>query len=115
MTHSERVILIKGDSTKWYNQAIFIVNKDTPATKMPVDFVAEAERIIYNHVTGKKGVAAPGVYTSASAPKFVPPANYNTPASRSATKNSKLDFTLNLMMILACIAIAAVFTYGIMS
>ncbi|MCL2577086.1 MAG: hypothetical protein FWE27_03435 [Defluviitaleaceae bacterium] len=120
MGSTERVILIKGDSTKWYNQAIFIVNQNTPATKMPVDFVAEAEKIIYNHMarqkypaTSKK-VAAPAEYTY---PDFKKTAYSVAPASRTAAKKktSKFDFVLNMIMILACIAIVAVFTYGLMS
>ena len=118
MGQAERVILIKGDSTKWYNQAIFIVNQNTPATKMPVDFVAEAEKIIYNHVKkgpGKQG-AVPAVYTS---PQGITPAvqNYNAPARHTGTrkKASTFDFMLNIMMILACVAIIAVFAYGMMA
>ncbi|MCL2225437.1 MAG: hypothetical protein FWB96_10780 [Defluviitaleaceae bacterium] len=118
---TERVILIKGDPTKWYNQAIFIVNQNTPATKMPVDFVAEAERIIYNHMarqkyqaTSKKA-AAPAAYTYPEYP--TKQASSVAPASRTAAKKSasKFDFVLNMIMILACIAIVAVFTYGLMS
>jgi hypothetical protein len=116
---TERLILVKGDATKWYNQAIFIVNQNTPATKMPVDFVAEAERIIYNHVTkGKKtkGVG-PAAYTSPAPALQAPPSNYNVPAMRTGTKKkvSKFDVILNIVMILACIAIIAVFVYGIMA
>ena len=112
----ERVILVKGDATKWYNQAIFIVNQNTPATKMPVDFVAEAERIIYNHVKGKPA-AVPAVYTSPAPVSGGHHSSYNAPATRTGTKKkaSKFDFMLNLVMILACIAIIAVFVYGIMA
>ena len=123
MGKAERVILVKGDSTKWYNQAIFIVNKDMPAVKMPVDFVAEAEKIIYTHmVKEKKAVkakeaAVPAVYTShMKAFAQAAPANCNAPVMRTGTrKNSKFDVTLNIMMIMACIAIAAVFAYGLFS
>ena len=122
MGNAERVILVKGDSTKWYNQAIFIVSKDTPATKMPVDFVAEAEKIIYNHMVKEKKTAkakeaaVPGVYTS-HMKAFAPAASsYSSPVMRTGTKkNSKFDVTLNIMMIMACIAIAVVFAYGMMS
>ncbi|MCL1842342.1 MAG: hypothetical protein FWF79_00860 [Defluviitaleaceae bacterium] len=123
---TERVILIKGDATKWYNQAIFIVNKDTPAMKMPVDFVAEAERIITAHMSREKAkinaVAAQGESTlrsrrksnTMSAPTVT---NYNTSVQRSAgaKPSGKFDFVLNFMMILACIAIVAVFVYGMMA
>jgi hypothetical protein len=113
---TERVILIKGDATKWYNQAIFIVNQNTPATKMPVDFVAEAEKIIYNHMARQKHpatlkkVAAP----AASICPELPPSRAAQPRS-AKKKASKFDFVLNLVMILACIAIVAVFTYGMVS
>jgi predicted metal-dependent phosphoesterase TrpH len=116
----ERVILVKGDSTKWYNQAIFIVNQNMPATKMPVDFVAEAEKIIYNHMASQRKhlakAAAPGAYTSAQK-VLSAPSNYNAPATRTGTakKHSKFDFMLNLVMILACVAIIAVFVYGMMA
>ena len=124
---SERVILIKGDSTKWYNQAIFIVNKNTPAAKMPVDFVAEAEKIIntYMQKSGKPGVAVQGVSSlgaaqygaahatqsgknSLASPRPQPPRS----GKRTA---STFDITLNIMMILACVAIVAVFVYGLLA
>jgi hypothetical protein len=120
---TERVILVKGDSTKWYNQAIFIVNQNIPATKMPVDFIAEAERIIYNHITkdkreaARKRAAVPGVYTSPT-PVSAATANFNAPATPTGTKKkkaSRFDFFLNCVMILACIAIVAVFVFGMMA
>ncbi|MCL2198564.1 MAG: hypothetical protein FWB80_06550 [Defluviitaleaceae bacterium] len=116
---TERVILIKGDGTKWYNQAIFIVNKDTPAIHMPVDFVAEAEKIICNHMATGKKAAAPAVYTSHMPKSYTQP-TYNAPATHTGTKKttkpaSKFDFVLNMVMVLACVAIVAVFAYGMMS
>ena len=42
---TERVVLVKGGANKWYEQAIFIINPDS-SEDIPVDFVAEAERII---------------------------------------------------------------------
>jgi hypothetical protein len=117
MQTTERVILIKGDATKWYNQAIFIVNKDTPAVNMPVDFVAEAEKIICNHMRTGKRAAAPAVYTSHMPKTYTQPTS-NAPATHTGTKKtkvSKFDFVLNVVMILACVAIVAVFAYGMMS
>lgn len=128
MGPTERVILVKGDSTKWYNQAIFIVNQNMPATKMPVDFVAEAERIIFNHIAGQKktamakAVAAPAAYSSqlrAAAPAEAAPVRVpktTAPAARTGLKKKgKFDFVLNLMMVLACITIVAVLVYGFLS
>lgn len=107
---SERVILIKGDASKWYNQAIFIVNSTMPASKMPVDFVSEAEKIIYNHVRNKGGMQ--GAYTSTG--KHGGGARDTTAIGRKK-KGSSFDFMLNLMMILACVAIIAVFSYGVLA
>jgi len=107
---TERVILLKGDATKWYDQAIFIVNQNTPAAKMPVDFVAEAEKIINNYMSKEKKLPAPVV--AHHAPPAVPP----RPAAKPAKKRrSSFDFALNIMMILACIAIVAVFMYGMLA
>ena len=47
MQTSERVVLIKGDATKWYSQVVFIMNPKNPG--IPVDLVAEAERIILDY------------------------------------------------------------------
>lgn len=112
---TERVILIKGGGTKWYEQAIFIVNKETPAIHMPVDFVAEAEKIINAHMGTK--AAAPAVYTSHMPKPYIQP-SLHAPATPTGTrkkpKTSKFDFILNMVMVLACVAIVAVFVYGMM-
>ena len=44
---TERVILVKGNAKSWYEQAIFII-KPTVDTQ-PLDFVAEAEKIIHEY------------------------------------------------------------------
>ena len=115
---TERVILIKGDGTKWYNQAIFIVNQETPKENMPVNFVAEAEKIINNYMTRKKTTAplAVGGGSLATAPVSVaplasPPVKATKPKKK---KGSKVDFVLNTLMLLACMTIVAVFVYGML-
>jgi len=79
---TERVVLVKGDASKWYDQAIFIVNKNAPAT-MPVDFVAEAEKIINE---------------------------YNLRSVQPTPK--KRNFALYFGMAIACVAVAAILTFG---
>jgi len=132
MGPTERVILVKGDSTKWYNQAIFIVNQNMPAAKMPVDFVAEAERIIFNHISGQKkaaiakAAAAPAAYSShmptpakaaplATAQHMKPVQKSTAPVAHTGAKKSRFDTVLNVVMVLAFIAIVAVFVYGFLS
>lgn len=94
MKANERVILIKGDASKWYDQAIFIVNKKLPPEKTPVDFVAEAEKIINSYMTKKNNT---------------PPLYKPVPKTR-ATK--QFDFVLNIVMLVGCLAIAGAFLFG---
>ena len=54
MTEQNKVVLISGDNSKFFDQAIFIVKKNIPENKIPVDFVAEAERIISMHLARKR-------------------------------------------------------------
>ena len=56
---SERVILVKGDHSEWFDQAIFVVKKNIPRTRVPLDFVEEAERIINGYLTKSKKPAQP--------------------------------------------------------
>ena len=120
MGQTERVILIKGDGTKWYNQAIFIVNQDTPKNKMPIDFVAEAEKIINSYMARGQKTAPISVGGGSLATPPVSVATLPRPtatASRTAVKKKKggmFDFILNLIMILACVAIVATFVYGML-
>ena len=117
MGQTERVILIKGDGTKWYNQAIFIVNQDTPRNKMPVDFVAEAERIINSYMARGQKTAPSSIGGGNLATAPVAVATLPKPATRAVRpvkKNKKLDFVLNFIMVLACVAIVATFVYGMM-
>ena len=115
MAKKERVILVKGDQSKWYEQAIFIVNQDTPQDQMPLDFVSEAEKIIHNHVrkrydkngrhvSNNVGIAyssaMPGKPTTVAAPALP------TPQAKKKKKNKGLDFIVNAIMALSCIGIA---------
>jgi len=51
---SERVILITGDHSKWFEQAIFIVKKNASQASIPMDFMDEAERIIDGYLGSNK-------------------------------------------------------------
>jgi len=116
---TERVILIKGNGQNWYNQAIFIVNQDIPKSEMPVNFVAEAEKIISNYMTRNKSTAplAVGGGSLAVAPVSVAPSLARPPVMAGTVakkKSSKVDFVLNTLMVLACVTIVAVFVYGML-
>ncbi|MDR1209465.1 MAG: hypothetical protein LBK41_04025 [Clostridiales bacterium] len=51
----KRVILVAGDNSKWFDQAIFIVRKALPPSALPVDFVVAAENIVAEYIaTGRR-------------------------------------------------------------
>ncbi|MCL2285947.1 MAG: hypothetical protein FWC32_06225 [Firmicutes bacterium] len=103
---TERVVLVKGDTTKWYEQAIFIVNPNFSAAAMPVDFVTEAEKIIneYN-LNGSSQKDAPKNHTSPVIIKARP----------MGCDDHKPSIVLAVLMILACVVITAVLAYGLLS
>jgi len=98
---TEHVILVKGGATKWYEQVIFIVKSSTPAEQMPVDFVVEAEKIINEYNLKRVSKKTPPLIIS--------------PPSPSVEKKSKSYFMLGFLMVLACIVVAAIFTFGMMN
>lgn len=63
MTQSnDQVIVLQGDATKWYSQAVFILNPSHDAEPVPVDFVAEAEKIIFSYVARKRKYAKDSIH-----------------------------------------------------
>ena len=46
----KRVVVLTDPTSKLYEQAIFILKQDTPATPCDKDMLSEAERIINAHV-----------------------------------------------------------------
>ena len=96
---TERVVLVKGGANKWYEQAIFIVNPNAPTEDMPVDFVAEAEKIVSDFNLKRRSRK----HATAAINEQV----------ESAPKSSS-NFALNFLMVIACIAVAAIFIFGIL-
>ncbi len=101
---NERVILIKGDKSKWYDQIIFIL-KNKPETKPPVDLVKEAEKIVGNYLNLQnlqKNKITPLVGSNNKpviniAPGYKP---------KKVSKNSTLDYILNIGLIVGCVSLA---------
>jgi hypothetical protein len=50
---SKKVIMVDGKRSEWYEKAIFIMRSDINVGNKPVDFVNEAEKIIYSYMTKK--------------------------------------------------------------
>ena len=114
---NKRVILITGDRTKWYDQAIFIVKKDALPTELPIDFVEEAERIIQNYITNG-GSTNPSIGQKAKAEYAVtrdtgPSYTQTAPAKATASKQKKkrTDLIIHLAMLACCAALAGILSY----
>ena len=114
MQTNERVIVIKGDASKWYSQAVFIINPNAPTDKIPMDFVAEAEKIIYNYMAKKHRNTADAI--PAYMDHFPPPTIFAAPDKGFKVKRRfRFSFLVYLLMIIACIAMAAVLGFGLMN
>lgn len=108
MAKNDRVILIKGDNSKWYEQAIFIIKKDASASKMPVDFVLEAENIINNYMmrTGKAKDVVSKYAANDKPQKNVETGHLGSLAVKANRRTT--DFIPYLAMLICCIILAYV-------
>ena len=97
---TDRVVLIKGNGTKWYEQAIFIVNPHFKQD-IPLDIVAEAERIVRDYGLDKALIATPQI-----TPTITPPPQ---------TKKAKGKIISGLLMAIACTVLAGIFAFGLFS
>ena len=116
---NRKVVLLKGDSTKWYEQAIFIMRSG--ASESEIDFVLEAEKIINSqglHNSISKKYDAHNFFTTAPAttlPAPAPsPAAKQKESAKTQAKNANLDFKLNLGLLFIGLLIAAVIVYNIL-
>ncbi|MDR1560385.1 MAG: hypothetical protein LBS84_11970 [Clostridiales bacterium] len=105
MTEQNKVVLINGDNSKFFDQAIFIVKKNIPENKIPVDFVAEAERIIGSHLSKKR--CGHDTYIH-----FAPEFELDMVKEELARKKRsiKIHIALNLTLLTACITLAYLLT-----
>jgi len=97
MKTSERVVVIKGNAANWYSQAVFILNPKVAADTAPIDFVAEAEKIIFEYMAKKNG--------------STPPCNTQ---KTGVKKRFPLGIILYTLMALATISIAVAIGYGLL-
>jgi len=105
MTEQNKVVLINGDSSNFFDQAIFIVKKNIPNNKMPVDFVAEAEKIIGTHLA--KNRRGHDTYVSL-APEFELDMLKEELARKK--RNIKFHVFLNIALFSACIVFVYMLT-----
>ena len=99
----ERVVLIKGDGTKWYEQAVFIVNSKFRKDAMPVDFIEEAEQIMreFNLNCDNEAILA----TTENHHMFV-----KTQVPKKDAERKR--YLVPVVTALVCVAVAAVFVFG---
>jgi len=106
MDPKKKVILIKGDNSRWFEQAIFILKDDEPKN-IPKNFVAEAEKIINNYMAKKysSGINLSSAYskTAKTEPKRKTETRQN--------KSKKYDRLLNISIVLCCIFIGLILYY----
>jgi len=113
MKTNERVVVIKGDASKLYSQVVFFMNPATKDTKTPVDFVAEAENIIYNYMEKKhKPLSALGIADYYIPPTILPAIDERP--KRKARRRLSFDFLLYVLMAAACVAVTAIVTFGLL-
>ena len=98
MQTSERVVVIKGNASNWYSQAVFILNPGVRAGEMPLDFVTEAEKIIFDYMAKKNGQTVPSTLPENKTKKRVP-----------------FGFLLYILMALVCIGMAVVIGFGLLN
>ena len=104
----DRIILIRGGKSSWYEQAIFIV-KPGAAIGKRADIVDEAESIIsaffYKNRDENAADAAEGYLPSASEPDAEPGKSFNALAR---CKRNRFDITLGVAMLACCLVMAAI-------
>ena len=107
---NRKVVLVKGDKNKGYEQAIFILRTD--GYKKTVDFVKEAERIVStgNFAPHVAAVSPKFDYASYARAEMLPPQKAMAPrVAKKAKKHSRFDTMLNLALIVTGIAVVALF------
>lgn len=107
MDNKKKVILINGDSSKWYEQAIFIINPDISANNIPIDFVSEAERIINNYMMNQKKYNT----KTSSIPQMPSKKNIVQKKEIVYKNNKTLDVILNTCVFL-CIVLIGIILYS---
>ena len=98
-----KVILVKGDKSKQYEQAIFILKAGVKETG--IDFVKEAERIINGQTLANK------LSEKYDSPYYEPPPILDTGVSSKTQprqkRRSSLDIALSFALIVTGIAVLA--------
>jgi len=109
MQTDEKVIIIQGDDTKWYKQAVFIMNPQPTKEKAPVDLVAEAEKIVFNYIAKKRKFAGDSMHAYLD---YTPPIILRDDDIEEPKRFSWSNVKACILMGLACAAMTAVVVLG---
>ena len=103
----EKVILIKGDDSNWFEQAIFVVRKDLPRSKVPVDLVSEAEKIINGYLRNQ--------HTKKQDVVILPkPTAVERKVVRKRSVGSTFDFILNTIILFGSLTLLFIFLWAVL-
>ena len=109
MNEDKKVILIKGGSSRWFEQAIFILKDSGDRKNMPKNFVSEAEKIINSYMMRKyQQNDLSSVYSKTNPPKAQKTV-VSKPQKSKTTK--KWDKILNISIISLCLFIGFILYY----
>ncbi|MCL2406129.1 MAG: hypothetical protein FWC92_11380 [Defluviitaleaceae bacterium] len=106
MQTSERVVVIKGNASNWYSQAVFILNPGVQASNTSIDFVAEAEKIIFDYMAKKNGHSLEETAITHNRP---------TQQDGKVKRYFPPSIVLHILMGLACIGMAAIIGFRLLS
>ena len=111
MNEDQKIILIKGGKSGWFEQAIFILKDKGQRKNMPKNFVEEAEKIINNYMAKKYSNVSKlnPVYSQAQSVNQQKEVKFN--ADKRRAKRKKYDKVLNISVILCCILIGLILYY----
>lgn len=114
MNNNKKVILINGDKSKWYEQAIFIINEKEE--NVPKNIVFEAEKIINEYVNKKynKNISGSNSFeihknnfsNFQNNSKSISSNKYMNKSKKNIQKNKQLNSYLNIMIFLTVCTIA---------
>ena len=101
--NDRRVILIKGDGSKWYDEVIFIVKS---GAEVPTSPVLEAERIVRNYIASKYSNNIVNKDTVNISKKVDNKLKKVDKIGKRKVKNGKIDKAIDVCLILIMIALA---------
>ena len=109
---NKRVVLINGNTTSWFEQAIVIVKdgqmRDGFEGGRPTPSLVEQAEKIVNSYNPFKEYQNFSSMTVAKAPKPAAINTSNNTVAKKSSKNSRIDIFLNLSVLIGCVVLAGV-------